>query len=46
MKRRHFLTKSLAAGSLAYGFKGGANPLLGQSTGAKSRGPFGGKGPL
>ena len=28
MKRRHFLIRSLAAGSLAYGFNAGANPLL------------------
>ena len=31
MKRRHFLTQSLAAGSLAYGFNAGANPLPAQS---------------
>jgi alpha-L-fucosidase len=31
MKRRHFLTQSLAAGSLGYGLNAGAKPLLGQS---------------
>lgn len=30
MKRRHFLTRSLAAGSLAGGINGGADPLAGQ----------------
>jgi alpha-L-fucosidase len=30
MKRRHFLTQSWAAGSLAYGFNAGTNPLQGQ----------------
>ena len=33
MKRRHFLTKSLAAGSLASGVRGQAKPLAGQSPG-------------
>src|SRR5271165_6695516 len=30
MKRRQFLTRSLAAGSLAHGIKGGADSLAGQ----------------
>ncbi len=31
MKRRHFLTKSLVASSLAYGFDGGESPMLAQA---------------
>jgi alpha-L-fucosidase len=33
MQRRHFLTKSLATGSLVLGGRGGAIPSLGQTTG-------------